>query len=169
MIFETPRLLVRPYTIDDAENFFLLNSDPDVIKYIRPAKTKEEAFQFLLENIDYYKEFPAYGRWAALEKSDDLFIGSFMIRPSTAIAGKIELGYSFFKEYWGKGYASELVNGGLEYAFTQLKLSSVIAITQVENIASQNVLLKSGFSQLKDINDKGRMVNLFSIKNILHD
>ena len=168
MIFETPRLLVRQYSIDDAENFYLLNSNPDVIKYIRPAKTKEEAFQFLQENIAYYKEFPVYGRWALLEKSNVLFIGSFMIRPSTAIAGEIELGYSFFKEHWGNGYASESVKGGLEYAFTQLKLSSVIAITQVENIASQKVLLKSGFGQLEDIYDNGRMVNLFSIKNILY-
>ena len=73
MIFETSRLLVRQYTIDDAENFFVLNSDPDVIKYIRPAKTRQQAFQFLQENIEYYKEFPAYGRWATLEKSNDLF------------------------------------------------------------------------------------------------
>jgi len=168
MIFETPRLLVRQYTIDDAENFYRLNSDPDVIKYIRPAKTKEEAFQFLQENIDYYKEFPAYGRWATIEKSNDLFIGSFMLRPSATVAGEIELGYSFFKNFWGKGYASESVKGGLEYAFSQLKLSSLIAITQTENIASQKVLLKSGFTQLEDIDDKGRIVNLFSIKNVLH-
>ncbi len=169
MIFETSRLLVRQYTIDDAENFFVLNSDPDVIKYIRPAKTRQQAFQFLQENIEYYKEFPAYGRWATLEKSNDLFIGSFMLRPSTVVSGEVELGYSFLKNFWGKGYASESVKGGLEYAFSRLKLSSLVAITQVENIASQKVLLKSGFTQLEDINDKGRIVNLFSIKNILHD
>jgi [ribosomal protein S5]-alanine N-acetyltransferase len=168
MIFETSRLSVRQYTIDDAENFYLFNSDPDVIKYIRPPKTRQQAFQFLQENIEYYKKFPAYGRWALLEKPNQHFIGSFMLRPSTAIAGEIELGYAMFKEYWGKGYASESVKGGLDHAFRQLKLSSVIAITQVENIASQKVLLKSGFIQLENIEDKNQIVSLFSIKNPLH-
>ena len=92
-----------------------------------------------------------------------------MLRPSTVVSGEVELGYSFLKNFWGKGYASESVKGGLEYAFSRLKLSSLVAITQVENIASQKVLLKSGFTQLEDINDKGRIVNSFSIKNILHD
>lgn len=168
MIFETARLLVRQYNFDDAENFYLLNSDKDVMKYIRTPKTRQQAFQFLQENIEYYNDFPLYGRWALIEKSNQEFIGSFMIRPSTAVTNEIELGYAMFKNYWGKGYATESVKGGLDIAFRQLKLPSIIAITQTENISSQKVLLKCGFTQLENINDNGRIVNFFSIKNDFH-
>ena len=91
-----------------------------------------------------------------------------MLRPSTAVENKIELGYAMFKPYWGKGYASESVKGGLDYAFRHLHLPWIIAITQTGNIASQSVLLKCGFVQEENINDKGRMVNLFSIENKIH-
>ncbi|HSZ87398.1 MAG TPA: GNAT family N-acetyltransferase [Puia sp.] len=168
MIFETARLLVRQYNLDDAENFYLLNSDADVMKYIRTPKTRQQAFQFLQENIQYYNEFPVYGRWALIEKLNQQFIGSFMLRPSTAVNDKIELGYAMFKNHWGKGYATESVKGGLDFAFRHLLLPDVIAITQTENISSQKVLLKCGFIQHENINDNGRMVNFFSIQNNFH-
>jgi [ribosomal protein S5]-alanine N-acetyltransferase len=165
MIFETERLLIRQYEMNDFENFYLLNGDEDVMRYIRPTQSKEKTFAFFIENIEYYKAFPAYGRWAMVEKSNKKFIGSFMLRPSTVIEGDIELGYSMFKNFWGNGFATESVFGGLDYAFKKLKLQTLIAITQLENIASQKVLLKSGFIQQDNIDDKGRIVNLFRIIN----
>ena len=168
MIFETARLWVRRYDIDDAEDFYRLNSDAAVMKYIRTPKTRQQAFQFLQENVDYYKDFPSYGRWALMEKSDQQFIGSFMLRPSAVVQDKMELGYAMFTQFWGKGYATEAVNGGLGYAFRDLRLPDVIAITQNENISSQKVLLKCGFTRSENINDHGRTVSFFSIQNIFH-
>jgi len=168
MIFQTERLLVRRYTMADEENFYLLNSDEEVMKYIRPPKTRKEAFQFLVENIEYYGQYPAYGRWALIEKATQRFIGSFMLRPSTAILENIELGYALLKENWGYGFATESVLGGVSFAFSQLRLSSLVAITQTGNRASQKVLVKCGFVQLNNIDDKGREVALFSIENKTH-
>jgi RimJ/RimL family protein N-acetyltransferase len=46
-IFETERLIVRQYVFEtDAENFFLLNSDEDVMRYIRATKSREECDAF---------------------------------------------------------------------------------------------------------------------------
>jgi [ribosomal protein S5]-alanine N-acetyltransferase len=168
MIFETHRLLIRPYVMDDFENFYQLNADEEVMRYIRPVQSREQTFQFFRENMAYYQSFPVYGRWALIEKLNKQFIGSFMLRPSTAVEGDIELGYALFKIFWTSGYATESVYGGLDYAFAQLKLPTVIAITQLENIASQKVLLKSGFTQKNNIEDKGRIVNLFRIINPSH-
>jgi RimJ/RimL family protein N-acetyltransferase len=165
MIFETERLLIRQYEMNDFENFYLLNSDEDVMRYIRPTQNKEKTLEFFIENIEYYEAFPEYGRWAMIEKSNKKFIGSFMLRPSTVIEGEIELGYSIFKDFWGNGFATESVSGGLDYAFNKLKLKTVIAITQLGNIASQKVLLKSRFIQQNNIDDNGRIVNLFRIIN----
>jgi [ribosomal protein S5]-alanine N-acetyltransferase len=165
MIFETKRLLVRQYSIDDSEDFYLLNSDPVVMKYIRAPKTRQQSLQFLHENIEYYDQFLSYGRWALLEKNPEKFIGSFMLRPSISIPNKIELGYALLAQYWGKGYATESVKSGLQYAFKQLKIPLVVAITQPGNALSQNVLIKCGFIQQEDVVENGRIINLFSIEN----
>lgn len=161
MIFETNRLLIRQYTMDDFDNFYLLNSDEEVMRYIRPVQNKENTLSFFRENVEYYKAFPHYGRWAMTEKSNRQFIGSFMLRPSTVLDGHIELGYSMFRNFWGNGFATESVHGGLAYAFDHLKLPAVIAITQLQNTASQKVLLKCGFVQEHNIDDKGETVHLF--------
>ena len=51
IIFETERLIVRQYDFGtDAENFFLLNSDEEVMRYIRATKSREECDAFLKKN-----------------------------------------------------------------------------------------------------------------------
>ena len=49
------------------------------------------------------------------------------------------------KEYWGKGYATELTKEGIKYVFDKTNLNEVYGITHIENADSQKVLLKAGF------------------------
>ncbi len=144
-IFETERLIVRQYTEEDKDNFFLLSSNEVVMQYIRPVSTKEESDKFLLENISMYVNNPHRGRWAALEKNTGQFVGSFAIIPIPDDAEKIQLGYSLLPENWGKGYATELTNAGLQYFFVHESLPEIYGVTETPNTASQKVLLKAGF------------------------
>jgi ribosomal-protein-alanine N-acetyltransferase len=145
IIFETERLIVRQYDFDtDAENFFLLNSDEEVMRYIRATKTKEECDAFLKKAIESYKINPLIGRWAANEKATGKFVGSFAIIPIEG-SEDIQLGYAFLKENWGKGFASELTKAGLDYYFKNTNADHIYAIAEEANIASHNVLLKNSF------------------------
>jgi len=145
IIFETERLIVRQYDFKtDAENFFLLNGDDDVMRYIRATKTKEECDVFLKKAINSYKINPLIGRWAADEKSTEKFVGSFAIIPIEG-SDDIQLGYALLKEYWGKGFASELTKSGLDYYFKNTDADHIYAIADRDNIASHNVLLKNLF------------------------
>jgi len=143
-VFETERLFVRPYTMDDLTLFFRLNGDNEVMRYIRPAQNLEQTTEFLQKIIHSYQERPGIGRWAMISKADQQFAGSFAIIPIDNSI-QLQLGYALLKENWGKGYASESVKGGLQYAFDQLGLIEIAAITYPENIPSQKVLLKNGF------------------------
>jgi len=145
IIFETERLIVRQYAFEtDTENFFLLNGDDDVMRYIRASKTKEECNVFLKKAIDSYKINPLIGRWAADEKSTGKFVGSFAIIPIEG-SDDIQLGYALLKEYWGKGFASELTKSGLAYYFKNTNAGHIYAIADPANVASHNVLLKNSF------------------------
>jgi len=146
IVFDTERLTVRHYREDDADNFFLLNADPDVMRYIRPVKNRQETDLFFAEVIQYSKDNPAYGRMAVIEKKSGEFAGSFAIIPLEKTS-HMQLGYSLMPIHWGKGYATELVKGGLQYIFTRTDLNEIFGVTESLNIASQNVLLKSGFNR----------------------
>lgn len=143
-IFETERLYVRRFTKTDIESFYQLNNDPDIMVYIRKPKSKEECTYFLMENIADYERSPMGGRWALLEKESDRFVGSFAIIPLEG-TDDWQIGYALLKEEWNKGYATEVVNGGIQYVFEKMKLPKIMAVTEPPNTSSQNVLNKTGF------------------------
>ena len=146
IVFDTERLIVRHYRDDDADNFFLLNSDPEVMRFIRPVKNRQETDIFFAEVMQYSKDNPAYGRMAVIEKQSVEFVGSFAII-AIEKTEHMQLGYSLLPKHWGKGYATELVKWGLQYIFTRTDLDEVFGITESLNTASQHVLLKAGFNR----------------------
>lgn len=163
IVFETERLIVRHYTADDKNNFFLINGDEEIMRYIRNPKTKEECDQFLDEILAGYNSDRGFGRWAAEDKLTGKFAGSFVIIPIPEQPEKIQLGYALLKDHWGKGYATELTKAGLHFAFDQLDLDVIYGVTEIPNISSQKVLLKSGFKEANAFVENEKALLLFSI------
>lgn len=145
IIFETKRLLVRRYTTEDQENFFSLNGSEEVMRYIRSVKTREECRNFLLQVIAYSEREKLFGRWAVEDKESKKFVGSFAVIP---VEGKdqMQLGYALVPEHWGKGYATELTVGGLDYIFTKTSIDPIYGYAESLNFSSKKVLLKTGFA-----------------------
>lgn len=149
LILETPRLTVRQYTAHDADNFFLLNGDEEVMRHIRKAMNKEDSDKFLLQNIEFYIANPYLGRWAVEEKTTNNFVGSLALisLPFEDEKHKIQIGYSLLPAEWGKGYATELTAIGRDYFFQHHSFAELHGITTTTNILSQKVLLKCGFTE----------------------
>ena len=163
-IFETERLIVRQYDpAIDAENFFLLNSDKDVMRYIRKPKSREECIAFLKEIIGAYKKEPLMGRWAVIGKSTGEFVGSFAFIPVEGTEDS-QLGYALLKQFWNKGYATELMKAGNDYVFTKTALDKIYGITEAANIASQKVLLKSGYILFRNYTEGVKQLRKFILK-----
>lgn len=169
VIFQTDRLIIRRYTLQDEENFFRLNGDPEVMKYIREPKDRQECNIFLKRNLLFYEQHPLMGRWAMVEKASSAFIGSFAVIPvetaDNTRHAEIQLGYALLKDHWGKGYATESTMAGRRYAFDVMKLPVIVAITEPANIASQKVLLRSGFIQQENIQEGNKPLCYFTSRN----
>ena len=60
-----------------------------------------------------------------------------------------EVGYAFARAAWGLGYATELVQFSLTYAFGVLAALEVHAYAKPANTASHRVLGKCGFNLLR--------------------
>jgi len=156
-IIETERLIVRKLLPGDEEAFFLLNSDEEIMRYIRPVKNREESDLFFKEVLSKADEDPLFGRWMVFQKKSGDFIGTFSIIPFQD-SGKMHMGYALLSTQWGNGYATELTFAGLEYVFTKTDLHLVYAYTEEPNQASQKVLLKTGFIQSGSIPEEEKLL-----------
>ena len=147
-IIETNRLYLRELSVADAENFYLLNADEDVIKYTgdKAFESINEAKSFL-ENYNPYQEY-GYGRWAVIAKSNEEFLGWCGLKYSPEI-DEVDIGFRFFKRHWSKGYATESAKACIEYGFENLNLKTIVGRAMEANVASIKVLEKLGMSYVK--------------------
>lgn len=140
-LFESERLQYREFRPGDAAVLYVLNADPEVIRYTGdpPFASEEDARKFVL-GYDRYRKH-GYGRWAAIRKEDQQFIGWAGLN---LIDEEVDLGYRFFRSVWGQGYATEAARACLDFGFGTLGMTRIIARALPENIASWKVLEKIG-------------------------
>lgn len=162
ILFSTPQFIIQQFTKNDTEAFYLLNSNPAVMRFIRPEKNKQECDDFLQENISLYKTGSIIGRYAVIEKISGNCVATFSFLYLPTEDG-YHIGYALMPSFWGKGFAQELVKFGTEYFFATTDKQVLFAITQSENTASQNVLLKNGFLLKGTSTENKKQVDVFYV------
>lgn len=149
--WESDRIYLRELKSSDSFYFFLLNENPKVIQFTgdRSFTNSDEALEFL-KNYNPYSTFKM-GRWAVISKLDDSFLGWCGLK-FDAENNEVDLGFRFFEEYWGNGYATEASRICLKYGFEVLDLSAIVGRVMSKNLASIRVLEKLGFNFDKMLN-----------------
>lgn len=142
-LIESSRLKLRELTVADASHFYDLNNDPEVIKYTGdpPFENVEAAWNFL-KNYDQYALY-GYGRWAVESKETGEFLGWCGLKYVLSL-GETDIGFRFFRRYWGRGYATEAVRACIKYGFEKLSLTKIAGRAMTANKASIRVLEKAG-------------------------
>ena len=150
ILVSTARLHAREMRMDDCDQLFNLDSNPDVQKYTgqEPVKNKEQVIQTLKNRVFADYENHGYGRWSIFRKEDDAFIGWAGLKYLPEFK-ETDLGYRFLPEFWGKGYATEISEAIVEYGFNKLGLKRIIAVAMPENKASIRVIQKLGMKFYK--------------------
>jgi ribosomal-protein-alanine N-acetyltransferase len=147
--FQSDRLIYVPLSSEHADPYFLMESDPEVLKYYRRevAKDREEALNNLLVYVKYAMEHEGRGAWAVIAKDTAEFVGIGVIihLEKNHQLKEHEVGYRLLKQFWGKGYATEIAKAMMAYGFDHLKLDELYATTHPDNLVSQRVLEKVGF------------------------
>jgi ribosomal-protein-alanine N-acetyltransferase len=152
-MLETPRLIIRPAIIEDAHNLFLLNSDPEVVRYTGDVacSTVLDAQNIIRERMLTQFETHKMGRFTVLLK-DGTYVGWCGLKffPET---NEVDLGYRFIKKFWGLGLATESSRASLHYGFENLKLNRIIAKAMPANVGSIKVLQKLKMTFRGYVND----------------
>lgn len=165
----TERLMLRKLTQKDIDNIFLLDSNPEVMKYVGvpPVTNKQESAK-MIENIINQYEKNGTGRLAVIEKESNQFIGWSGIKLLTGevngFKNVYELGYRFLPEFWGKGYATESAIASLDLGFNQLNADKIYAYADVGNESSSRILIKLGFENKGTFLDKGDICNWYELE-----
>lgn len=155
-VLSSERLLFRPFehTDVDLEHLYSLDSDPDVRRFFPDCATREDAKKSLERFLDLWGKH-RLTRFAVFDKETGHFIGraGFMFLEDT---DEIELGYAFFKEYWGKGLATEASRALLSWLReNHPDVKRIICFTTLENRPSVAVMERLGMCFWKDEDYKG--------------
>ena len=83
-------------------------------------------------------------------------IGSVKFEKMDEIKKEAELGYFLRQDYWGQGLMTEVVREIVFLSFTRFDFKRLSIITHAENLASQKVAQKSGFSLYRQFKGSDR-------------
>lgn len=152
MQLETQRLILRNFEAYDADRMFLLDSNPEVMKYIgTPPLNDKKDSEKVIQMIQQQYIDNGVGRLAVIEKESGLLIGwsglKLLTDPINGYQNIYDLGYRFLPEFWRKGYALESAKASLDFGFNDLKTDVIYAHAHSENNGSNHILKKLGFEK----------------------
>lgn len=143
------------------ENQLQLQSSDWEIEPFFEAETKDALENFWLPMTnEYFLDFPWYTNWEIVLTDENRSIGGIGLSGMPDQDGITMVGYFLDKKYRQKGFASEALTTLIDWAATDFSLKTIIADTPVDNLASQNVLIKQGFKEFGLIEEVKHIENL---------
>jgi len=153
VIFETERLIAKPWTLQDVPHAFRMYGDPEVMRYLgqngaaSTINSLEEMEERLAKSIAKYEQSP-YIYAAMHHKPSGEVVGTGLLKPlELSIGGpaeEIEIGWHLAKDYWGQGLGTEIGLALLQHGFGTLELKELHAIAYPQNAASLRIMQKIG-------------------------
>jgi ribosomal-protein-alanine N-acetyltransferase len=166
VILETERLRLRTFTVADAAFVLELLNTPSWLQFIgdRGIKTLEQAQSYLANGPIMSYATQGFGLYLVKLKESNTAIGMCGLLKRDYLE-HMDIGYALLPAYEGNGYAIEIVAATMNYAFTELHLLHLTAITNTNNLRSIKLLNKLGFRLKELITVEDKELNLF-IKHV---
>lgn len=167
--FETERLKIRAWRVEDAEEAFEMYGDPEVARYL--TGTPEESVESQRANLSkiiaaYSRMDMGLGSFPVFKRRTGSLVGAVLLKPlprSTDLESwrtfrdnpeavpqvhEIEIGWHLRRSEWGHGYATESAVRMMDYGLTEVGLPEIYAILYKENTASAAVAERLGMRPL---------------------
>jgi RimJ/RimL family protein N-acetyltransferase len=146
-VLRTDRLVLRPFTMDDAADVRRYLSDAAIAKHtltIPHPYPDGAADEFIAAQAPAW----AAGKkvtWAVTRAKDGVLVGAISLQLTRAHR-RCEVGYWIARPEWGQKYATEATRRVVAYAFDVLDMHRVEAHHFVENPSSGRVMENVGMS-----------------------
>lgn len=170
---ELENCILREKKESDTEDFLAYYSNPDVNQYI--LATPPYDFESARRELMYYKSYFQYNQgayFAIADKETDKMIGVIGVMNLNHLHNRCEISYDLDQNYWKKGIMTNAVKAVCDFAIENFKIHRIEAVILKENIASDKLLTKCGFTLEGRIRDykyfKGKYydIQLYSKINV---
>jgi ribosomal-protein-alanine N-acetyltransferase len=173
---ESERLIFRRIVQADFEFFARIHADSIVARYLGNGRARSiQETRALLEMFSETYQSWELGPLAVLRKSDGVLIGrcglSDMALEVDTASGQLprvwyqrsqvpldtkvvfeqELGYTFDRNYWGQGYASEAAARVFEYASSTMPFRRIVSVIHPGNTPSIKIAKRCGAQQENNV------------------
>jgi RimJ/RimL family protein N-acetyltransferase len=151
MLLTTDRLLIRPYTLDDAAAAFDIYRHDSVTRWLgsvpQPVASVEDMAARLARWIAQERaDRPHVGRRAVVVRETGAVTGTALVAP-LAEDGQLEIGWHFNPAFHGRGYATEAARALMDAAFAAGE-PTLLALVKPGNEASVAVARRLGMTPI---------------------
>lgn len=159
----TERLQIRPVLESDRPQLVDLFMDPDFMVYSLSGALDRPAANTRFDHMMTFSRQVAFGKQAIVEASTGSLVGYVGADVfEFGGVGRLEFGYRLVRVARGIGYATEAAGAMLEVA-GRVWQGELLAFIDPDNVASRNVLVKTGFEFVEPILIGGDRTHLYRL------
>ena len=119
MYIETPRMIIRDFTPEDAAGLHEIFGDDETMENCEPAYDFEKTKEFLTSFCIGRK-----GAVAAVHKDSSKLMGYILFNEFDE--GVYEMGWIYNRSFWRQGYAYESCKAVIDYAFGEMNAHRIL-------------------------------------------
>jgi RimJ/RimL family protein N-acetyltransferase len=167
-ILETPRLILREFSAEDADALSRVLSDRETMRFYPAPFDRVGVEEWIARNVRRYAK-DGHGLWAAVLKTSGALIGDCGLTiQSVDGVHEVEIGYHVRRDHWGRGLATEAARACRDWGFAHFPVERLISLIRPENLPSRRVAEKTGMTIWKEIVRGGFPHLVYSIHRAPH-
>lgn len=142
----TERLILRPFTLEDAEACHPWFSDPEVMKFIPGGRdtTLADTQHRIQRYLDHGQRY-GFTKWLITDRITGALLGDGGLYHLPDGDSRVELGFRLARPHWGQGYAAEMGRAWMDLFPRLCPGQPLHGIVMSTHRQSQKVLEKLGF------------------------
>lgn len=148
-VLETPRLILRPFTVDDAPAMFAnWASDGQVTQYLTwPTHNDPSVSRAYCEGVQGSYGDPRHYEWAIVLRELGEPVGSISVVGRHDGAESMQVGYCIGRKWWRQGITSEALARVIRFLFEEVGCLRVEARHDSQNPRSGAVMARCGMAR----------------------
>jgi RimJ/RimL family protein N-acetyltransferase len=151
-LIETERLVLRPWREEDGAEFVRVTNTPAVMVHLGGVREPYDGRALVAGKQALQREH-GFCFWLAERKSDGAILGFCGLEPCGVgpVANDIEIGWRLREDAWGHGYAKEAALASLAWAWANLPVPRIVAITIPANMPSWGLMRRIGMTHRPEL------------------
>lgn len=159
ILAETERLNIRTWQTEDIPTYAQIIADAEVMKYIGKGEPQHyDIAETYIKNCIINIAEKGWARFAVERKENKELIGFCGF---SEYNNELDFGWRYAKKHWGQGYGTEAAKVVLILGHQKFKFPRIVCISDINNIASLNIIQKIGMTYEKRIHLRGRTMEQY--------